>query len=57
MNDYLPGMVLLGGIAAVWFLRIVLSREDQQDRRWILLVIGAVGVSAVAGIVAGTLLR
>ena len=49
--------IVFGALAAVMVLRRVLTKEAQYDPRFILLVLGAVTLSAVAGILVGLLLR
>ena len=49
--------ILMGALAGVMLLRNVLTTEAQRDRRWILVVLAAVIVAAVAGIVVGSLLN
>jgi hypothetical protein len=48
--------ITMGALAAVMFLRRVLTPEGQWDRRWILLVLVAVVIAAVGGIAVGSLL-
>ena len=50
------GLIVVVG-HVVMLLRRVLTTEAQWDRRWILVVLAAVIVAAVAGIVVGSLLN
>jgi hypothetical protein len=51
-----PAAVLVGTIAAFWLLRAVLPAEYRQDVRWVVIVIGAVALSAVVGTVLWSLI-
>ncbi len=55
--EYIAAGILMGALAAVMLLRRVLTTEAQNDPRFILMVIGAVVISAMAGILIGFLLN
>jgi hypothetical protein len=57
MEDYIGAGILMGALAGFMLLRRVLTNEAQFDRRWILLVMGAVVISVAAGILIGSLLN
>ena len=46
----------MGALAAVILLQRVLTKGAQYDRRWILAVLVAIVIAAVAGIVVGSVL-
>ena len=46
----------MGAVAAVFLMQRLLSRDAQYDRRWILVVLVAVVIAALAGTLVGSLL-
>jgi hypothetical protein len=56
MEDYIGAGILMGALAAIMLLRRTLTRDAQDDQRFIVLVMGAVVISAAAGILVAILL-
>jgi hypothetical protein len=56
MEDYIGAGILMGALAAIMLLRRTLTRDAQNDPRFIVLVMGAVVISAAAGILVAILL-